>query len=83
MLLGTVSTNKNTFCMFASKGLALWRGTSLKQHRRALGRGLAKVNGVKLEIFAVVLHRPYFFRIGKYAFFPVSNNRVIIPAALP
>ena len=59
------------------------RGAGLIQHRRALRRRLAEMNGVEPVIVALVLDAMHLRRIGEDAARAIAQHRVVLPASFP
>ena len=59
------------------------RGAGLIQHRRALRRRLAQVNGIEPVVVSLVLDAMHLRRIGEDAARAIAQHRVVLPASFP
>ena len=81
--LGRRSRHEHAFGVLRRELPSARRGAGLIQHRRALWRGLAEVNGVDPVIVALMPDAMHLGRIGEDAARAVAQRRVVFPASFP
>ncbi len=81
--LGRRSRHEHAFGVLCRELPSARRGAGLIQHRRALRRRLAQMNGIEPVIGAFVLDAMHLGGIGKNAARAIAQHGAILPAAFP
>ena len=81
--LGRRSRHEHAFGVLGGELPSARRGAGLIQHRRALRRRFAEVNGVEPVVVALVPDAMHLRRIGEDAARAVAQHGVVLPAAFP
>ena len=81
--LGQGSRHEHAFGVFGGELPSARRGAGLIQHRRALRRRLAEVNGVDAVVFSFVPDPMHLGRVREDSPRPIAQGRVVLPASFP
>ena len=81
--LGRRARHEHAFGVLGGELPPARRGAGLVQHRRALRRRLAEMDGIDAIILALVLDAMHFGGIGENAARAVAQHGIVLPASFP